>query len=96
MRSDHDVVRGARLSVTIDGQVTEAFDGETLASAMLAAEQRTFRLDKQGRPRGLFCNMGVCSECLVDVVIGEGTSRRLRACITAVSDGMSVTTGSAT
>lgn len=96
MRSDHDVVRGAPLSVTIDGHVTEAFDGEMLASAMLAADQRAFRLDKQGRRRGLFCNMGVCSECLVDVAIGEGAIRRLRACITPVTSGMSVVTGTAT
>ena len=96
MRSDHDVVRGARLTVTIDGQAVEAFDGETLASVMLAAEQRVFRLDRQGRPRGLYCNMGVCSECLVDVAIGQGASRRLRACLTSVSEGMRVVTGAAT
>lgn len=95
MRSDHDVVRGARLILTVDGQPVEAFDGETLASAMLAADRRAFRLDRQGRPRGLFCNMGVCSECLVDVVGSDGAPRRLRACITPVAESMSVTTGSA-
>jgi predicted molibdopterin-dependent oxidoreductase YjgC len=96
MRSDHDVVRGAPLSLTVDGQPAEAFDGETLASAMLAADRRAFRRDKSGRPRGLFCNMGVCSECLVDVATDEGATRRLRACMTPVVDGMTVTTGAAT
>lgn len=95
MRSAHDVVRGAPLSLTVDGQPLEAFSGETLASVMLAADQRAFRQDRQGRPRGLFCNMGVCSECLVDVTTPAGPMRRLRACITPALDGMSVTTGSA-
>lgn len=95
MRSTHDVVRGAPLSLTVDGEPIDAFTGETLASVMLAADQRAFRHDRQGRPRGLFCNMGVCSECLVDVTTSAGPMRRLRACITLAVDGMSVTTGPA-
>lgn len=95
MRSSRGVVRGAALNLTVDGQAIKAFDGETLATAMLAADQHAFRLDRSGRKRGLFCNMGVCSECLIDVAMQDGTVRRLRACITPVIDGMTVTTGTA-
>lgn len=95
MRSRHDVTRGAALSLSIDGRTVEAFEGETVAAAMLAADRRAFRLDRAGRPRGLFCNMGVCSECLVDIET-EGQTRRLRACVTPVGDGMTITTGAAT
>jgi hypothetical protein len=40
-------------------------------------------------PRGLFCGMGVCFDCLVTV---DGRSG-VRACITAASEGMTVETG---
>lgn len=92
MRSSQGVVRGRSLSLQIDGRVIEAYEGETLAAAMLAADARVFRRDTQDRPRGLFCNMGVCSECLVDVTQAGQPTRRLRACVTDVQADMVVST----
>lgn len=92
MRRQGDVVRGPRLSLVVDGRAVEAFEGETLATIMLAADVQTFRTDTWGRPRGLFCNMGVCSECLVDVVHQDQAARRVRACMTPAASGMSVST----
>ncbi|WP_438851648.1 2Fe-2S iron-sulfur cluster-binding protein [Brevundimonas nasdae] len=92
MRSRQGVVRGRPLSLQIDGRVIEAYEGETLAAAMLAADARVFRRDTQDRPRGLFCNMGVCSECLVDVTQAGQPTRRLRACVTDVQADMVVST----
>lgn len=96
MRSELDVVRGAGLALFVDGRRIEAFEGETLAVAMLAADARAFRVDGRGRPRGLFCNMGVCSECLVDVSSEGLPARRLRACMIPVVAGMIVATGAGT
>lgn len=93
MRSVRDIVRGPPLTVTVDGRPVETFEGETLAAAMLAADARVFRLDRLGRPRGLFCNMGVCSECLVDVETEGQAPRRLRACLTPMAPGMIISTG---
>ena len=90
---DRGVERGAAVTLTVDGQAVTAFVGETLATALLAAGQTTLRRDTRGRPRGLFCNMGTCNECVVHVRRGNGPVRRLRACLVAVENGMVVTTG---
>ena len=41
-----------------------------------------------GAPRGVFCGMGVCFDCLV-VIDGEPSRR---ACVTFVTEGMRVET----
>src|SRR6185312_9212667 len=41
---------------------------------------------KSGNPRGLYCGMGVCHDCLV--TINDGLS--CRACMTKVADGMRI------
>jgi aerobic-type carbon monoxide dehydrogenase small subunit (CoxS/CutS family) len=50
-----------------------------------AAGIRRLRGSPGGAPRGLFCGMGVCQECVVEV---EGAT--LPACQTRVADGMVV------
>jgi aerobic-type carbon monoxide dehydrogenase small subunit (CoxS/CutS family) len=83
------VSRGRRLTFTFDGQTIAAYEGETIAAALLAAGQRVFRRSSRGdEPRGLFCGMGVCFDCLVCV---DGCPN-VRACQTPVADGMRVET----
>jgi len=84
--------RGAPLSLSVDGRKITAYAGETVATALLTAGVRSFG-DAAGRrrPRGLFCGMGICFECLVTV---DGRPN-IRACTTAAADGMRVTTGRA-
>lgn len=86
MRIARDVIRGEPVTLRIDGDVVQAHAGETLATAMLLRSP-VFRRDTAGRPRGLFCNMGSCGECLV-TLLPEG--RRVRACLTPVANGMEV------
>ncbi len=89
LRLDSNVERGRSVCITVDGQVIEAYEGETVAAAMLAAGRHTFRhTHPEGQPRGIFCGMGICYECLVTV---EGRER-VRACIAPVQDGMRITT----
>lgn len=58
-----------------------------MAAALMAAGQVVFRRTARGNaPRGLFCGMGVCYDCLVVI---DGQAGR-RACMTEVSDGMRV------
>lgn len=92
MRKTEGVSRGEPFAFSVDGHAIQAYPGETIAAAMLAAEAVGFRRDRWGHARGLFCNMGVCSECLVDVRDGD-VSRRLRACLVAAEPGMTVKTG---
>lgn len=87
-RLTKNIERGPRVTVTVDGEPIWAYQGETLAAALLAAGRRTFRHTLPGgNPRGIFCGIGVCFDCLVTV---DGT--RMRACITPVRDGMQLST----
>ena len=83
------VERGERLTFTFDGEVIVAFRGESVAAALLAAGRRTLRTTPvSSAPRGIFCGMGVCFDCLV--VIDGAPSRR--ACVTLATEGMRVET----
>jgi predicted molibdopterin-dependent oxidoreductase YjgC len=83
------LARGRRLHFTFDGRPVLACEGETIAAALLGTGQRTLRnTSRAGAPRGLFCGMGVCFDCLVRV---DGRPN-MRACQTPVADGMIVET----
>ena len=72
---------------TFNGQELEAFQGDSVAAALAAADQRVLRWTaRRGEPRALFCNMGICFDCLVEIDGCPGS----RACCTRVTEGMSV------
>lgn len=74
---------------TLDGRVIQAFEGEPIAAAMLANGIRVSRtMAESGTPRGYFCGVGRCTDCLM-VVNGV---LNVRTCLTPVSDGMVVET----
>lgn len=81
--------RGEPVDIRVDGARIPAFAGETIGAVLLAGGVLALRRTRHGgRPRGLFCCMGVCYECLV-TVDDEGS---VRACMTQVRDGMSIST----
>lgn len=83
------VQRGRPVKISVDGKPMDAYEGETVAAALLAAGVYTFHLSlKNKEPRSMFCGMGACMECLVTV---NGT-HTLRACMTQVAEGMQVET----
>lgn len=89
LRIDSNIERGQPVRIIVDGEAIQAYEGESVAAAMLAAGRRIFRhTHPEGQPRGVFCGMGVCFECLV-TVDGE----RVRACTTPVRNELHVTTG---
>ena len=84
------VRRGGSLTIYVDGHPLTAYAGESVAAALLASEHRALRLTPRNRaPRGLFCGMGACFDCVVTV---NGVTN-VRACMTAVEEGMRVETG---
>lgn len=89
MRIDQNVQRGEAIGLIVDGVRVAAFAGETVATAMLAAGEQAFRRDSRGTSRGLYCNMGTCSECLVTLV---ASGRRVRACLIEAADGLEIAT----
>lgn len=88
-RIDRGLDRGAAFTFAFDGQPVEAYPGETVGAALLAAGINRFRITaRSAMPRGLYCGMGVCWECLVTV---DG-SPSVRACTTEARPGMRVET----
>lgn len=84
-----EVRRGPTVTLTVDGREVEAYLGETIATALLAAGVVAFRSgDRRSDTRAPYCGMGVCFECTVSI---EGGSR-VRACMTPVRPGLSVRT----
>ncbi len=84
-----EVERGRAISITVDGFPVEAYEGETVAGALLASGRRAWRQTRHGKSRGLYCGIGLCFDCLVTV---NGTAG-VRACLTPVAAGMVVETG---
>ncbi|MEW5959163.1 MAG: (2Fe-2S)-binding protein [Chloroflexota bacterium] len=60
--------RGRSFEIEVDGNTLMAYEGETVATALLAADIRTFHHPSPGNEPGrLYCGMGVCMQCLVTV-----------------------------
>jgi predicted molibdopterin-dependent oxidoreductase YjgC len=73
------------ITVTFAGRTLQARDGQTVAAALAAAGVRSWRTTRRGqRPRGLFCGIGVCFDCLLTI---DGRPAQ-RACLVPVRDGM--------
>ena len=77
------------IELIVDGRPLTAPAGQSLGAALLEAGRSALRDSPAGRPRGLYCGIGVCQECRV-VVDGVGV---VRSCVTPVAAGMRVTTG---
>lgn len=81
-----ELERGPRVDLLLDGRPVEAYAGETVAAVLLAQGEIATRRTVGGEPRGIFCGIGVCFDCLV-VVDGVPNTR---ACMTWVRNGMQV------
>ena len=85
--TDSNIAVGEPVAITVDGERVEARAGQTIAAALLAGGRRVFRYTRNGgKPRGLYCGMGVCFDCIVKV-----NGRTERACMKTVESGMEVT-----
>jgi sarcosine oxidase subunit alpha len=89
-RIENGVVRPAPIAVEVDGMQFMAHPGETAAVVVLASASQRFRDDRSGAPRGMFCNMGTCSECTVWIARSDGAWRRLRACLVPLQPDMRI------
>jgi D-hydroxyproline dehydrogenase subunit alpha len=77
------------VQITVDGQQVDALAGQTVAAVMLANGRDAWRTTRNaGRPRGVFCGIGACYDCLV-VVNGIPD---IRACQRTTRDGDAITT----
>ncbi|WP_406090990.1 (2Fe-2S)-binding protein [Streptomyces sp. NBC_01013] len=80
---------GPAFEITLDGRPVRALPGQSIAAALWAASVLTWRTTRvSGRPRGAFCGMGSCFDCLATV---NGQPNR-RACLLPARPGDVVTT----
>jgi len=76
-----------RPTFDFDGRRVAFTPGQTVGAALWADGVRSWRTTRrEGRPRGLFCGIGVCFDCLVEV---DGR-RDERACTTPAGAGIVV------
>jgi predicted molibdopterin-dependent oxidoreductase YjgC len=77
------------ITIIVDGKEIEAYEGEVIAAALVAAGKRYFRLTRRyEKPRGIFCAIGRCTDCVMNV---NGIPN-VRTCVTHVEDGMVIET----
>lgn len=85
----NDAARRAGIRFTLDGLPAQGFAGDTVAAALLALGREACRQTAiSGSPRGPYCMMGVCFDCLV-VIDGVGNRQ---GCLTRLREGMVVET----
>jgi len=73
-------------TLSYEGDAVPIRPGQSVAAALTAAGIREFRETPSGARRGMFCGMGVCQECLVEI---DGMPN-LRACMTKAAAGQVV------
>ena len=86
-RIDGAVVRGTAVEIVVDGLPITAFEGESIAAALLASGRRTLRTTARlHEPRGMYCGIGICFDCVMTV---DGNPN-VRTCQIAVRAGMRI------
>ncbi|QIM18193.1 (2Fe-2S)-binding protein [Leucobacter coleopterorum] len=76
----------AQVQASFCGEPLTAEAGSSVAAALLASGQPAWRTTRDGKPRGLFCGIGVCFDCVVEI---DGESGQ-RACMIPLQEGMQI------
>jgi hypothetical protein len=77
-----------RFQFEFEGEPVPAEPGDTVGAALARAGRLALGVGPGGGARGLYCGIGVCFECVVDV---EGVGR-VRSCLQRAEPGMRVRT----
>ncbi len=80
-------------SFRFDDETIGFAEGQTVGAALINSGIYGWRLTRRhGTPRGLFCGIGVCYDCLITI---DGLPNQ-RACQVSATTGMTVTTQTGT
>jgi len=78
--------RGKLVKIYFNNEELLAYEGENLASALYSLNKKILRYSpKLGTPRGIFCLIGSCQECLLLI-----NGRKTLACLAYVTENMSI------
>jgi D-hydroxyproline dehydrogenase subunit alpha len=92
MPRDRADIPGFRaIRFTFNREEVETRTGESIGAALAASGVLELRRTRNGTPRGLYCGMGSCFDCIVTVDGRTG----VRACMEKVKPGMAVTSSAA-
>ena len=81
--------KGKTVTFTLDEKEMQGWEGEPIAAALKAAGVMVHRHTlKNDAPRGIFCAIGRCTDC---VMIVDGQPN-VRTCVTPLHAGMKVQT----
>ncbi|WP_238915751.1 (2Fe-2S)-binding protein [Clostridium sp. YIM B02555] len=80
--------KGRLVNFEFDGKTFKGYEGEPIAAALRAAGVLVHRHTKKGSPRGIFCAIGRCTDCVM-VVDGKPN---VRTCVTPLAEGIKVQT----
>lgn len=77
------------VTISIDSTLVTVETGTTVAGAMISQGTTAWRSTRNNeRPRGLFCGIGACFDCLVTI----DSVPNQRACMVRVCEGQQVDT----
>ena len=78
------IIRTESVEFSFDGKSYAGHKGETVAAALLRQGILQLRdAPNSTTPRGMFCVMGICQECVVEI-----NGKRKEACRTAIAPGL--------
>jgi predicted molibdopterin-dependent oxidoreductase YjgC len=84
-----ELKKGKQIKLIVDGNKIDAYEGEMIATALVAAGIKVFRYTtKNNEPRGLFCAIGRCTDCVMEV----NGRPNVRTCVTSAEDNMVINT----
>jgi D-hydroxyproline dehydrogenase subunit gamma len=79
------IERSKKITFQFEGEEFSGFEGETISAALLRAGLLNIRNAPSGEARGIFCGMGVCQECVVEV-----QGKKIESCRATLIDGLKV------
>lgn len=75
------------MKIYLNSVEVEAMENESVGTFLLKRRQQVLRKTRfNDQPRGMFCGIGVCFDCIVTI---DGVTNQ-RACITQLRDGMRI------
>lgn len=75
------------ITFQFNGETLTGPEGQSVAAALLANQERITRNTRiAGKPRGIFCGIGVCFDCLLII---DGLADQ-RSCLIEIKEGMVV------
>ena len=78
---------GSTVEIIFEGKPLKVAAGQTVAAALMGEGEMIFRASPvSNNPRGAFCMMGICYECLLEINDLPGQ----QGCMIPVRDGMKI------